>query len=150
MRKKSQLVLALMAFLLSVPAISSARPAPPAEHPAYLHALSDLRHARAHLNLPGSGSRVEHEEKAIREIDEAINEIKKASIDDGKDLNDHPPVDSKLDRPGRLHRALELVDKAHRDVSEEEDNRFAHGLQQRAILHIDRAHNYIKEALAAR
>ena len=143
-------MLPLFALLLAIPAILSATPAPPAAHPAYLHALSDLRHARAHLHVPGSGSRTEHEEKAIREIDEAINEIKKSSIDDGKDLNDHPPVDSKLDRAGRLHRALELVDKAHRDVSEEEDNRFAQGLQQRALLHIDRAHNYIKEALEAR
>ena len=27
---------------------------------------------------------------AIREIDAAMGEIKKASIDDGKDLHDHP------------------------------------------------------------
>ncbi|HMI50043.1 MAG TPA: hypothetical protein VK525_00930 [Candidatus Saccharimonadales bacterium] len=150
MTTRSRLMLPLFALLLAIPAILSATPAPPAAHPAYLHALSDLRHARAHLHVPGSGSRTEHEEQAIREIDEAINEIKKSSIDDGKDLNDHPPVDSKLDRAGRLHRALELVDKAHRDVSEEEDDRFAQGLQQRALLHIDRAHNYIKEAIEAR
>jgi len=150
MQIMSRLLLPFFALVFAIPAALFAIPAPPADHPAYLHALSDLRHARAHLHLPSSGSRMEHEEEAIREIDEAINEIKKASIDDGKDLNDHPPVDSKLDRPGRLHRALELVDKAHRDVSEEEDNRFAQGLQKRAILHIDRAHNYIKEALEAR
>ena len=150
MRSTSRWILSLFALLLLVPAILSARPVPPADHPAYLHALSDLRHARAHLQVPGSGSRLEHEEKAIREIDEAINEIKRASIDDGKDLNDHPPVDSRLDRAARLHRAMELVDKAHRDVSEEEDNRFAQGLQKRALLHIDRAHNYITEAIQAR
>jgi hypothetical protein len=34
----------------------------------------------------------EQEKKAIHEIDEAINEIKKASIDDGKDLTIIPQL----------------------------------------------------------
>jgi hypothetical protein len=89
----------------------------------------------------------EQEKKAIHEIDEAINEIKKASIDDGKDLNDHPPVDVGLDWRGRLHRALELVNKAHNDVAQEEDNAAAQGLQQHALEHIDKAHKHIEEAI---
>ena len=64
----------------------------------------------------------DQEKKAIHEIDEAINEIKKTSIDDGKDLNDHPPIDARMDWRGRLHKALELVNKAHNDVAREEDN----------------------------
>jgi len=116
-------------------------------HPAYLHALTDLRHARAHLERP-DGSELRHEEKdAIHSIDDAINEIKKASIDDGKDLNDHPPVDARLDHAGRLHRALELLNKAHNDISREEDNQFAQGLQQRAMGHIDKAHHHVEEAI---
>ena len=138
---------AIFALLLVIPAALSAKPEPPRDHPAYLHALTDLRHARAHLQRPGGGELKEQEKKAIHEIDEAINEIKKASIDDGKDLNDHPPVDAGLAWPGRLHRALELLDKAHHDVSEEEDNGFAQGLQQRAILHIDKAHHHVEEAI---
>ena len=116
-------------------------------HPAYLHALTDLRHARAHLERPDGGE-LRHEEKdAIHSIDDAINEIKKASIDDGKDLNDHPPVDARLDHAGRLHRALELLNKAHNDISREEDNQFAQGLQQRAMGHIDKAHHHVEEAI---
>jgi hypothetical protein len=117
------------------------------QHPGYLHALTDLRHARAHLQRPDRGELREQEKKAIHEIDEAIGEIKRASIDDGKDLNDHPPVDARLDWPGRLHRALELINKAHTDVSGEEDNRFAQGLQQRAMEHIDKAHHHVEEAI---
>lgn len=147
MKSAYKLLLAVFAVLLTVPAIVSAQPVPPREHPAYLHALTDLRHARAHLQRPDGGELREQEKKAIHEIDDAINEIKKASIDDGKDLNDHPPVDAKMDWRGRLHRALELVDKAHHDVTEEEDNTFAQGLQQRAILHIDKAHHHIEEAI---
>ena len=112
-----------------------------------MHALTDLRTARAHLQRPDGGELRDQEKKAIHDIDDAINEIKKASIDDGKDLNDHPPVDSHLPWPGRLHRALELVDKARQDISHEEDNGFAQGLQQRAFDHIDKAHHHIEEAI---
>jgi hypothetical protein len=147
MKAVLKLSLALFGLLLAIPAVLSATPDPPREHPAYLHALTDLRHARAHLQRPDGGELREQEKKAIHEIDEAINEIKKASIDDGKDLNDHPPVDAHMPWGGRLHRALELLDKAHHDVSEEEDNAFAQGLQERALLHIDKAHHHVEEAI---
>lgn len=117
------------------------------KHPAYLHALTDLRHARAHLEH-GYGGQLRHEEQeAINQIDAAIAEIKKASIDDGKDLNDHPPVDAGLDHTGRLHRAMQLLDMAHEDIAHEEDNAFAQGLQQRAFGHIDRAKHEVGEAI---
>jgi len=146
-RSISFLVVALaLVFLVSAAVSVSASPVPK-DHPAYLHALTDLRHARAHLERPDGGELREQEKKAIHEIDEAINEIKKASIEDGKDLNDHPPVDAHMDWRGRLHRALELINKAHDDVAHEEDNQFAQGLQQRALLHIDKAHHHVEEAI---
>ena len=135
-------VLALFVMLLS-PTNASAQN----RHPAYLHALSDLRAARAHLQRPDGGHLRHEEEEAVKEIDKAIDEIKKASIDDGKDLNDHPPVDVHLDWGGRLHRAIELLNKAHADISQEEDNQFAQGLQQRAMGHIDKAHHEVEEAI---
>jgi hypothetical protein len=121
--------------------------AQPVRHPYYLHALSDLRTARAHLERPNHGALEQQEKDAIHEIDLTIAEIKKASIDDGKDLNDHPPVDAKLDWPGRLHRAIQLIDKAHQDMAKEEDNKFAQGLQQRAFGHLDKAHHHAEDAL---
>src|SRR3569623_635768 len=69
-----------------------ASPAPQA-HPAYLHALTDLRHARALLERPAKADVKFDENVAIREIDAAIYEIMQAAIDDGKPLSDHPPVD---------------------------------------------------------
>jgi hypothetical protein len=148
MKSILKIMFIMSALLLFVPRYSVATPVPPRDHPAYLHALTDLRHARAHLQRPDGGELREQEKKAIHEIDEAIKEIKKASIDDGKDLDDHPPVDVKLDWRGRLHRALELVNKAHNDVAQEEDNAFAQGLQQRALEHIDKAHHHIEEAIS--
>jgi hypothetical protein len=117
------------------------------KHPAYLHALSDLRAARAHLEHHDGGELRHEEKEAIHAIDEAISEIKKASIDDGKDLNDHPPVDAGLDHTGRLHRAKQLLEKAHQDIAHEEDNSYAQGLQQRAFGHIDRAIHEVDECI---
>lgn len=121
--------------------------AAPAKHPAYLHALSDLRHARAFLARPANVAVKWDENRAIREIDAAIKEIKEASVDDGKDLDDHPPVDANLVWGGRLHKSLELVEAAKRDVNEEEDNGFARGLKARAIGHIDVAARDIHEGI---
>jgi len=117
------------------------------KHPAYLHALTDLRAARAHLQHQDGGALREEEKEAIHQIDEAINEIKKASIDDGKDLNDHPPVDAGMEHTGRLHRAKQLLEKAHQDIAHEEENSLALGLQQRAFSHIDRAMHEVDEAI---
>jgi hypothetical protein len=117
----------------------------PGRHPAYLHALTDLRHARAHLERMTPSERMDREEEhAIAEIDKAIAEIKHAAIDDGKNLNDHPQVDAHLGHAGRYHRALELLDQAHRDIEEKEDDRYAHGLRRRALGHIDEAHHIVE------
>jgi tetratricopeptide (TPR) repeat protein len=147
MKSLSKLAFAILALLLLIPAYASATPAAPREHPAYLHALSDLREARAHLQRPDGGELREQEKKAIHEINDAIAEIKKAAIDDGKDINDHAPVDARMDWTGRLRRAVELLNKAHSDVAQEEDNSFAQGLQQRALEHIDKAHRHVEEAI---
>ncbi|HKM67220.1 MAG TPA: hypothetical protein VJX70_08650 [Candidatus Acidoferrum sp.] len=136
-----------VAFFAFLFALSAGPAAAQGKHPAYLHALTDLRHARAHLEAHDGGELRHEEKEAIREIDAAIGEIKKASIDDGKDLNDHPPVDAGLDHTGRLHRAKQLLEKAHEDIAHEEDNSFAQGLQQRAFGHIDKAIHNVDEAI---
>ncbi len=127
---KRILVLSLFALSAFIPSTSLADM--PGRHPHYLRALADLRDARAHLEH----TRKHNEHPAIEEIDAAIREIRKASIDDGKNLADHPPVDVRLDGPGRIHHARELLLKAKSDVDKEEDNQFAAGLQMRALKHI--------------
>ena len=146
MKAVARILVPAMVFALFF-ALSASSTFAQGRHPAYLHALSDLRAARAHLQRPDGGHLRHEEGDAIHDIDEAIREIKKASIEDGKNLNDHPPVDAKMDWPGRLHRALELLNKAHADIAREEDNRFAEGLQERALGHIDKAHHHVEEAI---
>jgi len=86
-----------------------------------------------------------HDQYAIDEIDRAIDEIKRASIDDGKNLNDHPQADPTWNDSGRFHHALELLDRAHQDVIEGESDTNAQGLRHRALEHIDNAHHAVKE-----
>ncbi len=113
-------------------------------HPAYLHALSDLRLMRAYLQQWAPSERVEDEQqRAIDEIDAAIREIKDAAIEDGKNLNDHPPVDANLNRNGRFRQARAAGNAAWHDLDREEDNDFAHGLKHRAMDHIEKANHII-------
>ena len=112
----------------------------PEQHPAYLHALADLRSARwLIVNRPGDAKVSGDEDVAITRINEAIAEIKRAAIDDGKNLDDHPHVDAKLDRKGQLHRADELLRQARSDIGGAEDNAATLGLRDRAIAHVDAA-----------
>jgi len=112
----------------------------PERHPAYLHALTDLRAARWLIeHRPGDWAQTADEGESVRQIDAAINDIKKAAFDDGKNINDHPPLDEHPDHRGRIHEALQLMNKARADIAREEDNAFANGLRNRAIEHIDGA-----------
>jgi hypothetical protein len=111
----------------------------PGKHPGYLHSLSDLRAARWFLyHQPGDSAVSGEEDVGITEIDAAIREIKKASIDDGKDLNDHPAVDVK-EHGSRLLKSIEALKKAHADIDHEEDNPEGRELRHRALEHIDKA-----------
>lgn len=139
-RTRSKLLMIGAFALLAGCVAAPPPPPPPAHHPAYLHALSDLRAARWLIeHRPGDWAQSADEAEAVRRIDAGINEIKRAALDDGKNLNDHPPVDERADHPGRIHEALQYLRKARADISSGEDNAFANGLRDRAIGHIDGA-----------
>jgi tetratricopeptide (TPR) repeat protein len=122
-------------------------PPAPAAHPAYLHALTDLRMARALLERPAHNIEVKWDEnRALGQIDAAIREIRDAAIDDNKPLGDHPPIDARQHHRDRIRTAIELLDKAARDIEQREDNRFAKGMRDRAIGHIRDAVRIAREA----
>jgi hypothetical protein len=115
-------------------------PAPAAVHPWYLHALSDLRNARANLERKGGDKQMKWDEHdAIGAIDRAIHDIKEAALDDGKNLEDHPAIDAHEAREGRLHKALSALRTARGDIEKEEDHAVANGLRARALRDIDEA-----------
>jgi len=137
----------LAAALVAAPLILAATgcvvappPPPPAHHPAYLHALTDLRDARWNLeHRPGDAAVSTQEDVAIVETDRAISEARTAAIEDGKNVWQHPPEDARIDRRGRLHHAVELLRKARQDVAQGESNPQAVDLRNRVIGHIDAA-----------
>jgi hypothetical protein len=116
--------------------------------PQYLHALSDLRDARQHLEHFGGEPADPQAERAIFEVDKAINEIRRAAIMDGNDIENHVPVDTHLVRNGRFHKAMELLDKAKRDVAGEEVEPDAQALQLRVMRHIEEAKHEVSRAIA--
>jgi hypothetical protein len=119
------------------------------EHPHYLRALTDLRDARWSLeHRPGDAAVAAHENIAIEEIDRAIGELKVAAIEDGRNVGSRPHEDANLDRFGRLQHALELIRRAHSDVSMREDSREAREMQKRALRHIEIALHETERALA--
>jgi hypothetical protein len=140
--------LSLLAICMTSGIIAASKSRAEEQHPYYLHALSDLRAARWMIeHRPGDWQRTLDEIEAVKQIDAAIGEIKKAAIDDNKDIMYHPKVDEHPDHPGRLHDALDFLRKARQDISHDEDNVFAQGLQSRAYMHIDRAIDAVKRAI---
>ena len=123
-------------------------PAPsPAIHPAYLHAISDLRYARALLYREDWRPVMRDQRAAVDEIDHAIGEAKNAAIDDGKNPNDHPPIDRGLGWEGRFRKAMELLNSAEHDLSEAETNGAAAGWRNAALRNVQNAKHFVEKAM---
>jgi hypothetical protein len=144
-----KLMALVIPFALALTAAAPAAMADqPGKHPAYLHALTDLRNARWNLrHRKGDAEMKWDENAAIRDVDAAIGKIKEAAIDDGKNLDDHPQMDANEPYNGRLHHALEALRAARNDVNQEEDNDYAKHLKRRAIEDINSAIRRTREAL---
>jgi len=120
------------------------------QHPGYLHALSDLRTAYWLIQHRGADdpAQANEENHALGEVRAAYQELEQASIADGKNISDQPPPGFVWgDHGGRLHKALDLLRKAHDEIGSEEDNPAARGLRDRANHHIDNAGRWTAAAL---
>ena len=151
MKNKIQVFLAniCLAVILSAPITAQAADES-GKHPAFLNALSDLRYARA-LIEKGEGdiaARI-HLDAAQLHIENAINKIKQASIDDGKALNEHPVIDEKVEKGDRLHNAVGILQKSYTDVDERETDPAPSvtALKGEALKHIHEAANEIRAAI---
>ncbi len=131
--------------LIAMPCLSMGQT--PGHHPHYLHALSDLRYARYLLNRPEEHRVWMDQKEATFRIDRAIAEIKRASIDDHKNLNDHPMPDRTWQRADRLHKAAELLESAMRDLNYEEDNYRASDWRVQAVKHTHDALELTRKAM---
>jgi hypothetical protein len=111
----------------------------PGPHPEYLHALSDLRFARALLFVPEENNAIPEQQRAIGQIDRAIDDLRNASIDDGKPLGFTPPVDLSRPRIDRVREAMRALGRAKHDIDSFESNGNAVGWRGWADRHIDGA-----------
>jgi len=146
--KLSTPLLVALALAASCASLGASAADLPGKHPAYLHALTDLRAARWNLeHRPGDAAVSAQEDVAIVETDRAIHEARVAAMEDGKNIEDRPHEDAALDRPGRLHHALELLRKAKDDVAREEDNPETRNLRNRIVEHVDLALEATKHAI---
>lgn len=118
------------------------------DHPAYAHALADLREARWQLTHRASDRAVSHNEAiALDEIDRAIDDAKHAAWADGKDLENQVAPDADTSERGRLHATEALLRQAENDVNRQEDNRAARDDRERVLHHIDAALDATERAI---
>ena len=124
----------LSAFLLLALAVPAQ-----AQHPAYMHALSNLRQARALLQTDSRSGFREEKNRAMDEIDRAIQEVRRAVREEGRESRWTPPPATQGDPDRPLRSAMTLLDEAHGDVARGVDTSDYRGLQNRALRHIDEA-----------
>jgi hypothetical protein len=110
-----------------------------AKEPAYLHALSDLRSARGWIELDHRPEGRDARAHAVDEVQRAIDEVKHAAHDEGKETRFTPPAQSGGDPWAPLRSARRLLDEARHDVADGHDLPENQGLQDRALRHIDEA-----------
>ena len=118
----------------------------PGRHPKYLRARTDLRTAQFFMRVHDEPNVMRHVREVDGEINLAIREIDRAAVLDHKDMDDHPRIDTSLDRPGRFRKVMALLVSARRDIGEEEDNPRAIGWRDAAFRHIDLAMEQLRKA----
>jgi hypothetical protein len=142
----SRLVWNTVALIMLLAACQSAALAE--KHPHYMHAMSDLRAAKAMLEHPDEGNVMKDANNAANEINACLQDLQSAAWYDRKDPHHNPaPEFAGMDRLGRLHKALELMRRAHDDMAKEEDEPAAVGFQARALKHVDRAIGFTRRAI---
>ena len=140
----------LRPLLLALAVVTFALPAKAQmPHPHYLHALSDLRLARALLAHPDEYNVMVEQSYAVQAITKALGEISRASIYDGVDPRFFapPPADARLMHRKRLGKARSLLEAALRNLSYEEDNMVAIGWRNAAIRDVQNARAFVMRAI---
>jgi hypothetical protein len=124
---------------VAIGAVAPAAADVPGPHSYYLHALSDLRFARALLAVPEEFNAIPEQRRAIGEIDRAIGDLRHAAIDDAEPLGYAQPVDVSRPRIDRVREAGRALDRARTDIDRYESNGMVDGRRDAAYRDIDEA-----------
>jgi len=117
--------------------LSHASSANAQQEPHYLHALSELRTARDYIQYDKNPAHERANHNAVEEINKAIDEIKHAAWDDGKNTQFAPPAQGVTKGWAPIHYAFNFLTAAKADVGRGVDTPQNTGLRDRAIRHID-------------
>jgi hypothetical protein len=119
----------------------------PGPHPAYLHAIRDLREARQLLQYNFTNPvHVQGAAAAIGKIDAAIGELKNASHIDEKNL-EAAPRDKEMPPEGRFHKVDALLKSAWDDTNRPESDPTARPQKEHAMQHITEARTAIAKCI---
>lgn len=109
-------------------------------HPGYMSALSGLNAARSYLNKITPNLKLDNTKlNAIGEINKAMNSIRAAAVIGGLDITDYSLQVPDVTEGERFSTTLEVLNRALKDVSVEEDNLFAKNSQKLALRRINNA-----------
>jgi hypothetical protein len=138
-------LVAVSCALMAVAVFATATPAKAQNEPHYLQALSELRSARDYIQWDKgqfNGAR----RHAVDEINKAIEEIKHAAWDDGKNTMFAPPS---AQGPGwmPLHQAQKWLLEANKHIQEGVDTPANTGLRDRAFAHTEEARHTLSALL---
>lgn len=128
-------------------ALSAAGQELPGRHAGYYQAISDLIWARAILKAGfDQGPAGADEQRAIGEITAAMIAIHSADLTNGNNAPGQPNPNVQYPPAERLHRVLELLSRARKQIGQEEDNPDARQLRNSAWMHIDAAVTNLRDA----
>ena len=111
-------VMAVVCALMTVAVFATATPAN-SQVPAYLNALSNLRAARANIQMDNRPTFRVHLKIATDEISNAITDLKVAVKQEGANPYQTPPPQSGGDPNAPVHQALKLLHDARSNIEHE-------------------------------
>lgn len=118
-----------------------------AQEPHYLQALSELRTARDYIQSDHRHDFEHERHHAVDEINKAIDEIKHAAWDDGKNTKWAPPTQPDTDPWHPMREGVRWIDAARGHVMDGFDRPDNRGLRDRAVEHIDDARHALWEVI---
>jgi len=130
--------------------IAGAGMASAAEHPAYLHALTDLKRAELAIgSRHGDRAMSKHEHQAEVYIQTAQSIIYKVAPEEHENVNRVIAADTDPSlKAGELHDALAFLRKAHADMAETESDTANINARGNALAQVDAAIMEVNAAIA--
>jgi hypothetical protein len=135
----SKILMAMACALTAVVVFATATPSQAQNEPHYLQALSELRTARDYIQFDKGGPYAKERKTAVEEINKAIDEIKHAAWDDGKNTQFAPPAQGVTTGWAPIHQAEKWLSAAKGHASQGVDIPQNQGLRERILYHINAA-----------